>query len=157
MCVFEAVALKLIGYVFGVVHRVASYSLVFEGGFEEFGGCFALMVPDLVEALVDVHGSIEEPFERFGPSDADMGDGVSLLIGGFPGWVGFGVGTEVFFKDGNKGVVDGEEALEGFLLTRETEGVRWFSLNCGLNSVVDGVLGCVFWGRVIVVLGRELA
>lgn len=115
------------------------------------------MVPDRVEALVDVHGSIEEPFEGFEPSDADMGDGVSLLIGRFPGWVGFGVGTQVIFKDGNKGIADGEEALEGFLTTRETEGVRWFSLNCGLDSVVDGVLGWIFWGRIIVVLSRELA
>lgn len=58
--------------------------------------------------------------------------------------------------DGNEGVVDDEEALEDFLTARETKGIWWFSLDCGLNNVVDGVLGWVFGGRVIVVLGREL-
>ena len=36
-----------------------------------------------------------------------MSNGVSVLIGGFPGGVGFGVRTEMFFEDGNEGVVDG--------------------------------------------------
>lgn len=57
MGVFQAVALKMIRYVCCVVHRAASYSLLLEGGFEEFGGCFAFMVPNLVEALIDVHES----------------------------------------------------------------------------------------------------
>ena len=57
MGVFQAPALKLSRYFCCVVHRAASYSLLLEGGFEEFGECFAFMVPNLVEALISVHGS----------------------------------------------------------------------------------------------------
>lgn len=49
-----------------------------------------------------------------------MGNGVSVLIGGFPGWVGFRVRTEVFFEV-DEGVVDGEEGLEGCLTGRKTK------------------------------------